>query len=546
MSRAIAFLAGLGAGYLDGENKKREQARQDARDQREQDTYDMNMQDRQQAKADRDALREAGSPAVVSEGQLPGPVEPGADALPSVAKVNGRAFASRGVADDEAAKMNAPGAARTRVAAALAAQGNVVGADQLRTSGIQADAAQMALDKGKRDEANQIFDDGLRKALSSGGPQALAAFMSESHADGQQGGLKFQAVTSPDGKSWQMQKVGPDGVMQPFGGKFANDEGGMATAGLMLSRSTPDSAKVAHMLQVKEADRKQAHDEKALAISQQQANTQEQYRRDQAANMKEQRALEGQRIAALTAKQTAPGAPLQVTLKDKRDFESDYSSYIKDQFPVKEGADDKERAAMTAQANSARALASSLFENNAAVGVPLTAGSVAQAVELARDRKNVKVIQVNGQAYEGVVVNGQSIITSGALQRKAAAGAAPAAPVPAGVNPAQPAPPLSPAALASQGVASTSGAAPGLPRSPGGPAADPPEAMVFESARTAARLAQDRLLTYGSRQRMQDPAGFQAAVAARDETQARLLAAESAYQRAMYSTAGPVFRYPAP
>jgi hypothetical protein len=112
-----------------------------------------------------------------------------------------------------------------------------------------ADMTHVVLEKCRHDEANQMFDDGLRKAITKG-PDALAEFMSESHADGKFGAVKFKAMPSADGKSWQMHRVADDGSLSPFGGRFESSESGYATAGMMLSRSVPDAAKVAHMLNV--------------------------------------------------------------------------------------------------------------------------------------------------------------------------------------------------------------------------------------------------------------------------------------------------------
>jgi len=430
MSKLLALIAGAGAGYMKQENLKRDQKREDERDRREQEVHNARMADIDRANADRDALRAAGSPVAVTEEQLAGPVDPenaspaAAAPLPTVAKAGGAAFASRGVADEAAAKLNTPDGTRSRVMQALTAQGNPVGADQVRTSGIQAEAAQMQLTAGQRAEAAALFDAGLREAISRG-PEALATFMSESHADGNGGAVKFTAKLNPDG-TFQMTRKREDGTETPFGGKFGTDEGGMATAGLMLSRAIPDSAKAAHMLQVREAQRRADHDAAQLKIAQQNANTQEGYRKDQAENMRKQRELEEQKIELLRAKADKPGGPIVLGLKDMRDFESDLTGHIKEQYPVKEGADEKERAAINAQATARKALGNTLFRNNAQIGIPLTAGTVLQAMELAGDRKNVRIVRIGGVAHEAVVVNGSPVITSGPLQEKQAAGPAPA------------------------------------------------------------------------------------------------------------------------
>jgi len=483
MSKAIAFLAGLGTGYFNAKGKKKDDERRDKRDARDDEIYEEGKADRADARAarqreqsDKDALRAAAAPVDVqtTAGQAM-PAEAGNSAAvasnnPTTGgyRVGANTFADQGVAAADAAAQNTPEATRNRVTAAMMAQGNVLGADQLTTSGLQGKAARMAIGKGEREEANAVFDQGIKQALQTGGPQALAKFMSESQADGQGGNVKFQAVMAPDGKAWQMNRVGPDGALQPFGQSFAADEGGMATAGMMLSRSVPDDKKVAHLMQVKEAERKGKHDESTLAIQQQNADstalnakTNEQYRKDMAANMREQRRISEAHNKSIESGKAKAGEPIKVGLKDMRDFEGDLNGYIKDQYPVKDGADAKERASMNAQATAKKALGSALFQSNAAIGIPLTAGTVLQALELAQDRKNVRIVQVGDASHEAVIVNGQPVITTGPLQKKAPQVVAPApnAAVPVAVNPVpstpQVSPPLvnpnSPASMAARG-----------------------------------------------------------------------------------------------
>ncbi len=456
MSKAAAFIAGFGTSYMSGMRQKKEDARQEARDKRDTDMYEENKADRAEARserdrarADREAIRSAGAPVDVQT--TPGqamPAEAGnsagvASGNPTTVgyKVGANTFAQRGAADMDAAAQNTPEATRSRVTAAMMAQGNVLGADQLNTSGMQQKAAGMAIKKGEREEANAVFDQGIKTALQTGGPPALAKFMSESQADGQGGKVQFQAVTAPDGKSWQMHRVGDGGATQPFGQVFPSDEGGMASAGMMLSRTVPDSEKVKHLMAVKESDRKIKHDDGTLAVSQQNADstaqnarTNEQYRKDQVRMQERQMAMTAAHQKAVLAGKAQPGGPAQISLKDMRDFEGDLDKYIKDQFPVKDGADASERAGMNAQATSKKALGSALFQSNAAIGIPLTAGTVLQAMELAADRKNVRVVQVGGAAHEAVVVNGQAVITTGPLQKKAPPPVAAAPPVAAPQN----------------------------------------------------------------------------------------------------------------
>lgn len=426
MSKAIAFLAGLGAGYFDAEGKKRDRARQDERDQREKTVFDAQMQDRTEARADKDALRAAAAPVTVDSAPVAPPIgsrdaprEPEDQGV----RVAGKTYTDRASADAAAADANAPAARRARIASELIRQGKVIEADQLAANDLTNRANQIKVDDAQRTQANQLFDEGVRKALQAGGWDGLAKFMSDSVADGAGGQAKFQAQRSQDGKV-RIMRVGEDGALSPAGPAFSDSEDGMATAGFMLSRAVPEAEKLKHALEVKKATSTEQYQAGMLGVAQKNANTNEAYRRDQAENMRQQRAIEAQRIKALSEKATSPGGPLQITLKDQRDFEGDMNAILKDRFPVSEAGSPEERAAVSNQANSQRALATALFRNNASVGIPLTAGSVVEAMSLAADRKNVRVFQVNGVPHEGVVVNGQAVITSGPLQRREAGGAA--------------------------------------------------------------------------------------------------------------------------
>ena len=260
MSGAMAFLAGMGAGYMTQKQRNLENDRLAADDKRKQDAFQMQKVTFDQTKSDREAAITAGAPQEVTPEQGP-PTEAQYAATPAGQEpdaigyrvgngIGAKDFATRGLADTAATQQATPQARRTRMAD-LAAQGNTFASTAL-TNDMQREASQMTINKGHREEANQVFDQGIKTALQTGGPQALADFMSNSPADGQGGAIKFKAVISPDGKSWQMNRVGDDGSITPFSQSFASDEGGMAIAGMMLSRAVPDSEKVKHLMAEKE------------------------------------------------------------------------------------------------------------------------------------------------------------------------------------------------------------------------------------------------------------------------------------------------------
>lgn len=264
MSGAMAFLAGMGAGYMTQKQRNLENDRLAKIDTQNQQLFQAKIDEINQNKAEKAALQAAGAPQEVTPEQGP-PTEAQYAATPAGQEpdaigyrvgngIGAKDFATRGLADTAATQQNTPQARRTRMAD-LAAQGNTFASTAL-TNDMQREASQMTINKGHREEANQVFDHGVKTALQTGGPQAMADFMSNSPADGQGGAIKFKAVISPDGKSWQMNRVGDDGSITPFSQSFSNDEGGMAIAGMMLSRAVPDSEKVKHLMAEKEAQLK--------------------------------------------------------------------------------------------------------------------------------------------------------------------------------------------------------------------------------------------------------------------------------------------------
>lgn len=306
----MALLAGLGAGYLGYKEKERDNNRQDKRDAREEEIYQSQKADREQAKADKEALREAAAPVAVTEEQGP-PTEsqvaqatmegrqPGAIGYRVGNGRTAKVFAERGVADKAASEQNTVDGTRTRTAAAMAAQGNVIGADQLRTSGLQATAAEIAIKESQQvaaDKAVKRRIDGFKT------PEDMALFMTESPADKEGGAFKARASYSPDKKTFTFDRVNDDGTFTPTGQTFENSPAGMEKAKMTLAGYMTPEQRLAHH-QWEETKAEQARHNKTMeGVAQQNANTQEQYRKDQAAHLRET-------TARLTANAKAADAP---------------------------------------------------------------------------------------------------------------------------------------------------------------------------------------------------------------------------------------------
>jgi hypothetical protein len=155
---------------------------------------------------------------------------------------------------------------------------------------MSAEASQLTIDAHKQEAADKLLKkriDGFKT------PDDVAAFISETPADGQGGALKVKAVASTDGKTIDYLKVNEDGSMTPTGKSFPNTPQGMEDAKLTLAGYFTPEKRMEHYQfeQTREStDKHQAAMEK---IAQQQANTQEQYRKDQSKLMNDKNSLKG-------------------------------------------------------------------------------------------------------------------------------------------------------------------------------------------------------------------------------------------------------------
>lgn len=282
---ALAFLAGLGGGYIQQQQRNREQERQDAKDKRDQDEHDARMAEvKRKADAER-ALREASQPVTVTDGAtvsgvsanpttydsadvaasdvrqanrlaqlpqpaaaegIPAPSAPAATMAPAPV-AGGKAFPDAASAQSAATAANAPQAVRKRQVAALRGI-DPERADRMEASGIQLEqAAQQAADVNWRRKVSQ--------AMVNGGHEGLAELVNQTE-HGAAAGVKLQAVPSADGKTVTYNKVDKDGKLTPTGLTFTNDGEGIARAAAALDGaiSPMDRVKMA------QADAKEARE----------------------------------------------------------------------------------------------------------------------------------------------------------------------------------------------------------------------------------------------------------------------------------------------
>jgi hypothetical protein len=261
---ALAFLTGMGAGILSGQDKKRQQDRQDLQDQREEDRYQAEKDDRDRQRQLRDAIASASVPATVSNGAtvsgissapvtydsadvagsdlrqanrlselpaaaqgMPGPTAAAASMVPTPV-VRGTAYGDTASAQAAAAAANAPQAVRARLVQAIQQF------DPERALRVQ--AAGLQIEQSEQQAADQAWRRKVSAAMINGGHQGLADLVSNTE-HGPAAGVKLKAVPSADNTTVTYNKVGDDGTLTPTGLTFTNDSSGLTRAAAALDQA---------------------------------------------------------------------------------------------------------------------------------------------------------------------------------------------------------------------------------------------------------------------------------------------------------------------
>lgn len=295
---ALALFAGLGAGYMQGEQQKRQQARQDKVDAyqeeiqgRDRDAYNLAQETRQKLADAAQTVTPQGDASSASTGVDPtvtpsavpissgsgfGGVGSDASAQPAPVATRYSVGDQSGLNADDAAKAaataNSPTAQMGRMANVLGQSGDAAGAATMRQQARQAQLADIQLGAAQRQDIAEKFNTDMNSRVRSF--DDLGNFVSESNGDGQGGALKVKPVKSADGKTVTMSRIDPDGTLTPLPNyTFPNTEDGLTQAktGLLQGMSTEQQLVHLH----------QSHQDK---VAQQNADTQEQYRKDQTKN----------------------------------------------------------------------------------------------------------------------------------------------------------------------------------------------------------------------------------------------------------------------
>lgn len=222
MSGALAFVAGLGAGYMKQKQTNIENERQAKLDAQREQEFQWRADEHKRQTDERQAIVQASKPIAMEMG-AGGMVKPdymdNADVgqpnegalLPGGYKVQGKSYADQATAQAEVDKQNTPQAVATRVGAAMRGAGNVQGAMNMEHAGLQIESAKDQLSKSQEQSAHDKAFRSVVTRFQKDGWAGIPAIYAD-YKDG------HTATVQEDGKGGAVvTRIGPDG--QPVGSK---------------------------------------------------------------------------------------------------------------------------------------------------------------------------------------------------------------------------------------------------------------------------------------------------------------------------------------
>lgn len=291
--------------------------------------------------------------------------QPGEAPLPTAGyDVDGKRFTDLTSARAAAAEANTPQAVTARMSDVLMRNGDPIGAQKLRIGAMEEQTSQFKLNDAMRADIDAKFNADIRARVTDW--DSLDKFVSDSASDGHGGAIKLKTVPSADGKTRVVNVVLPDGSLKPTEKVFPNTADGLATAAAELERM-PAEKKLAHLHQKAMLARQLAADESSakyhegmLGVAQQNANTQEKFRRDQA--------------GAMQAKAAGAAAAGGMTMADLKDGHKSIASTLNADWKTQiEGAADEASAKRIKIAREAEiADVQRLYTGAMTNGMPLT------------------------------------------------------------------------------------------------------------------------------------------------------------------------------
>jgi hypothetical protein len=325
-SAALAFLAGMGGGYMKSKDKEYDRSRQEKLDAQRDELHGANMRGLKRTEDDRTALKYAGETVTARPLEGPQPEAAyvgGAEPTQPIGYISGngasaRTFAGNGVGQEQATadavQQNKPEARRTRMAD-LAAQGNTLAGTALANeASIRSNTAQATM-------AEQTLADRTtaRSIQTLGDFDAVGAYISDTPADNQGGKFKGKFVPSADGKTQVFNKLNEDGTLTPTQRVFPNTPEGLEQAKDALAGAmTPDQRRE-QARHLREREQEQANKDRDFDLRKQESESASAYRNRMLSiqGAQEGRAAALHKIAMEDAK-IPPGVKLQATTLAKQ------------------------------------------------------------------------------------------------------------------------------------------------------------------------------------------------------------------------------------
>lgn len=265
-----ALLAGMAGGYVNGLQRNEDRERQAKIDAREEARFAREKKNWDDADRLQSDLKDAAAPVTLEQG-AGGMVKPNYmdnrdvvlpenAALPNgglmqgAYKVGGRSFADQAQADKEMAAQNNPDAVNQRTVDAYRKNGLVKDAMTMQNAAVDTKLKALGLTKAEAEHADETFDRKLKEKVPMGkgfGPY-LAQVLSDTKVAGLEG-EKFEAVSNPDGKSFEMVGTRPNGEKFTRG-TFTDDNAGWAEA-MRQANSAKLETKIGYVVETAKTER---------------------------------------------------------------------------------------------------------------------------------------------------------------------------------------------------------------------------------------------------------------------------------------------------
>jgi len=435
----MGFATGFSAG-ANAVNSYKNRKRQEEKDAQDAEIHTERMAEVAQAKADKQAMRDAGAERTTMQGTAvttgagdknlysdPAQAAQAADDAKIEAEMRGQQPSAvtmqgaTGITGNMAkghqittepvnmASLNSAEAKAGRFQSALEAQGKPLEAMQMGNAVMENKAKKMGLEVAELDFANRKFNTDVLSGIDADPDwtKGAANLLTKTQLGGFAGKTVTPAV-SADGKTVSFVGAGADGATQTLF-TLPNTPQGKLQFTQQILKASPEM-KVSWLVEnaktakaEAEALQKQGNWEKDYTLKEKEVNSKGELRVAQA----EAAALRGH-IAAGRASGGA-GSTNGPALKDRRDYLSDFSGSLPD---PKTATTPEEAQAINAGNQRILAQADAVFSTNAELGNILTAPQAAAAMRLAQDPANIKRVRDNntGMVYETVAVNGKPVI----------------------------------------------------------------------------------------------------------------------------------------